>query len=73
MAVASVLQHLVLSKALSICGSDRGLSRILNVSTSELRRWVEGEALVPLTVFNDALRLVNDSYRDARANNRTNR
>ena len=60
-----MLQHLVLRKAVSVCGGDESLSRILNVSTEELRQWMEGTHPAPLPVFNQALRLVNDAYRKA--------
>jgi hypothetical protein len=63
MAHSPVLQHLVLRRAVSICGSDETLSRTLNVSLAELRRWMDGKEPAPLTVFNEALRLVNDAYR----------
>jgi hypothetical protein len=58
-----MLQHLVLRKAVSFCGGEESLSRILNVSTVELRRWIEGKEPAPLPVFNRAMRLVNDSHR----------
>jgi hypothetical protein len=63
-----MLQHLVLRKAVSVCGSDETLSRILNVSTAQLRRWMDGIEAAPLPVFNAAMRLVNDAYRKAAAN-----
>jgi hypothetical protein len=60
-----MLQHLVLRKAASVCGGDETLSRILNVSMAELRRWMEGKAPAPLPTFNQAMKLVNDAYRAA--------
>jgi hypothetical protein len=60
-----MLQHLVLRKAASVCGGDETLSRILNVSRAELRRWMEGKAAAPLALFNQAMKLVNDAYRAA--------
>ena len=68
MPASSMLQHLVLRKAVSVCGSDETLSRILNVSTAQLRRWMDGKEGAPLPVFNEAMRLVNDTYRKAAAN-----
>jgi hypothetical protein len=65
MTSSSVLQHLVLRKALSICGSDETLSSLLNVSAVDLRRWIDGKEPAPLPVFNEAMRLVNDTYRRA--------
>jgi hypothetical protein len=59
---ASVLQHLVLRKAASVCGSEAALSRILKVSGAELRSWMDGKAAPPLRIFNQAIKLVNDAY-----------
>jgi len=63
MAAPSVLQHLVLLKAVRVCGSGEGLSRVLSVPAFQLRRWIEGEDRAPLVVLNRAMRLVNDAYR----------
>ena len=63
MLASSVLQHLVLHKAVAVCGGSRSLGRVLNVSDLELRRWIDGHDAAPLPVFNRALRLVNASYR----------
>ena len=65
MPTSSMLQHLVLRKAANICGGEGTLSRVLNVSTVDLRRWMEGKAAAPLPVFNEAMKLVNDAYRAA--------
>jgi hypothetical protein len=67
MPASSMLQHLVLRKAVSVCGGDETLGRILNVSTAQLRRWLDGKEAAPLRVFNEAMRLVNDAYRKAAA------
>jgi hypothetical protein len=68
MPASAVLQHLVLRKAVSVCGGDEEtLSRILNVSIVELRGWMDGKGFAPLPVFNEAMRLVNDAYRKARS------
>lgn len=64
---SSMLQHLVLRKAVSICGSDETLSRTLNVSLAELRDWIDGKDPAPLAVINEAMRLVNEAYRKAAA------
>jgi hypothetical protein len=66
-----MLQHLVLRKAVSICGGDQTLSRILNVSIVELRRWLDGKDPAPVQVFNQAMRLVNDAYRRTASNRET--
>jgi hypothetical protein len=64
---SSILQLLVLRKAVSVCGDDEALSHVLNVSRVDLRRWIDGEEAAPLAVFTAAMRLVNDSYRKAAA------
>ena len=61
----SMLQHLVLHKAASICGGDETLSRVLNVSLTELRHWMDGRAAAPLSTLNQAMKLVNDAHRAA--------
>ena len=60
---SSLFQHLVLRKAVAICGDDEALSQALNVSRADLRRWIDGEEAAPLAVFSAAMRLVNESYR----------
>jgi len=67
MSSSSILQHLVLRKAVKVCGDDEALSHALNVSRVDLRRWIEGTEPAPLAVFTAAMRLVNDSYRKAAA------
>ena len=62
MSTSPVLQHLVLRKAASVCGGEEALSRILNRSPGELRRWMEGKATVPLPVLNKVMKLVNEVY-----------
>ena len=57
----SLLQHLVLRKAVRVCGGEETLSRILNVATVDLRRWIDGRDAAPPPVVNEALRLVNDA------------
>jgi hypothetical protein len=49
-------------KAASLCGGDASLSRVLRVPRVQVRRWMGGEEIAPLPVFNQALRFVNASY-----------
>ena len=62
MARSFVLQSLVMRKAASLCGGDASLSRVLRVPRVQVRRWMGGEEVAPLPVFNQALRFVNASY-----------
>jgi hypothetical protein len=57
-----VLQRLVMRKAVSVCGSDESLSRVLNVPVGQMRRWIAAEDPAPLALFNRAMRMVNGAY-----------
>jgi hypothetical protein len=63
MAMSFVLQRLVMRKAVSVCGGDESLSRVLNVSVVQVRRWINGKDSAPLPVFNQTMRFVNEAYR----------
>ncbi len=63
MAYSFVLQRLVMRKAVSVCGGDEPLSRVLNVPVMQMRRWIAGEDAAPLPLFNRTLRFVNSAYR----------
>lgn len=63
---SSVLQHLVLHKAVLVCGGRDSLGRVLSVSGRELKQWIDGDRAAPVPVFNQAMRLVNDAYRRSR-------
>ncbi len=58
MAQSFVLQRLVMRKAVSVCGGDEPLSRVLNVPVVQMRRWIAGEDAAPLPLLqpHDALR-----------------
>ncbi len=58
-----VLQRLVMRKAVSVCGGDESLSRVLNVPVVQMRRWITGEDAAPLPLFNRTMRFVNQAYR----------
>jgi len=51
-------------KAVSVCGSDAHLSRVLQVPVLQVRRWIQGEEVAPLQVFNQTMRFVNRAYRN---------
>jgi hypothetical protein len=50
-------------KAVSVCGGDESLSRVLNVPIVQMRRWIAGEDAAPLPLFNRTMRFVNEAYR----------
>lgn len=58
-----VLQRLVMRKAVSVCGSDESLSRVLNVPVGQMRRWIAADDPAPLLLLNRTLRFVNSAYR----------
>ena len=58
-----VLQRLVMRKAVSVCGGEESLSRVLNVPVAQMRRWIAGEDAAPLPLFNRTMRFVNAAYR----------
>ena len=62
MATSFVLQRLVMRKAVSVCGNDDHLSRVLRVPVAQVRRWIHGEDATPLPVFNQTMRFVNQAY-----------
>jgi hypothetical protein len=64
MATSFVLQRLVMRKAVSVCGSDAHLSRVLNVPVLQVRRWIQGQDAAPLQIFNETMRFVNHAYRN---------
>ena len=63
MAHSFVLQRLVMRKAVSVCGGEEPLSRVLNVPVVQMRRWIAAEDAAPLRLFNRTMRFVNDAYR----------
>lgn len=63
MAYSFVLQRLVMRKAVSVCGGEEPLSRVLNVPVVQMRRWIAAEDAAPLRLFNCTMRFVNDAYR----------
>ena len=63
MATSYVLHRLVMRKAVSVCGGESSLSRVLNVPVAQARRWIDGEDAAPLPVFNRTMRFVNAAYR----------